>query len=105
MERVELALVEDVGEDADLLAVVYVDQPDLVAVRAVDGSPAENTGRARDRLRRRWRNHVEPERIAPVGLRRLARVADGRPDARIERVRRAGDPRPRQRRGGAGARP
>ena len=98
MERVELALVEDVR--ADVLDLAGIDQPDLIAVSAGRRRPAEHTGIVRERGRRRRRHDVEAEGRAPRG----GGGAEVGANARVERVRRARDPRQRQVRRGDGAR-
>ena len=91
MEGVELALVGHVRLRRDHLR--DVDEPHLVADGAVDRRPAQKARLARQRCRHRCGRHVEAVAGAP-GRRR---VREHRPDARVERVRRAADPGQRQR--------
>ena len=92
MEGVELALVERVRDG--VLHLVRVDEPHLVSGGAFDRRPTQEARIARERRRRGRRHHVEAEVLAP----RRRPVGGNCAHARIERVRRAGDPRKRDRR-------
>ena len=102
VEAVVLALVGDVRlrlEDR-----VRLQEPDLVRRRAVDRRPANEPGRRLERRRQRRPADVEAEARRSTGSSRPSGAT--RAHARVERVRRAGDPRQgdRERDGGRGRR-
>ena len=94
MEGEVLALVGDVGRRGKRLA--GLDQPDLVAGRAVDGRPADQSRVARERGGNRGPTDVEAEARAPRGD---GTARKDRAHACEEGKRIAGDPRQRHRHG------
>ena len=89
MEGVELAVVDGVRPRADDLAEIR--EPDLIAGGAVDDVPARHARGRLDRLRQIAPADVESERCAPG----TDAVTSDRPDACVDRIGSAGQPRQR----------
>ena len=93
VEGVELAVVDGVRLRCDDLAGEDVDEPDVVARRALHDTPAGHAGIGRELLRQ-----VAPADVEPVGSAPAGDAGGGdRADAGIERVGVAGQPGKRDR--------